>query len=67
MRIPLEQSKRVLGGVDERPVELEQLLSGAPRRTNKCAIPLMAFMNLVALFRRRANCCGNGRENWAQL
>jgi len=34
MRIPLEQSKRVLGGVDERPVELEQLLSGAPRKND---------------------------------
>ena len=30
VRVPLEQSKRVLDRVDERPVEVKQLLSGAP-------------------------------------
>jgi hypothetical protein len=34
VRIPLEQSKRILDGIDERPVEIEQLLSGAARKNN---------------------------------
>jgi hypothetical protein len=34
MRVPLEQSKRVLDSVDQRPVEVEQLASGAPRKND---------------------------------
>ena len=34
VRIPLEQSKRVLDSVDERPVEVEQMVSGAPRKND---------------------------------
>lgn len=34
VRVPLEQSKRVLDGVDQRPVEVKQLLSGVPREND---------------------------------
>jgi hypothetical protein len=32
--VALEESERVLDGVDERPVEIEQLVSGAPREND---------------------------------
>src|SRR5579875_1921009 len=34
VRVPLEQSERVLDGVDQRPVEVEKLLPGAPREND---------------------------------
>ncbi len=34
MRVALKQPKRVLDGVDQRPVEVEQLLSDAPRKND---------------------------------
>jgi hypothetical protein len=34
MRVSLEQSKRVLDGIDQRPVEAEQLLSRAAREND---------------------------------